>query len=109
VLNPYGHLRDSMAEKIEILREFGDEYLITDPVGKTLVEFYYKVSPPIAGFITGHPRLKPIVRAGLLTVVAMSTVVIHTSPAEKMAMVGSLVLILVTMIACVVRRGDRSP
>jgi hypothetical protein len=68
-----------MAEEIQILREFRDECMLTNPLGKTLVEFYYEVSPPIAEFITEHPSLKPIVRAGLLPVVAMSAVVVKTS------------------------------
>jgi len=70
-----------MAEEIEILREFRDEYLLTNPLGRALVDVYYRVSPPIAEFITEHPSLKPIVRAGLLPVVAMSAVVVNTSPA----------------------------
>ena len=51
-----------MAEEIQILRHFRDEYLLTNPVGGTLVGFYYRVSPPIAEFVTGHSSLKPIVR-----------------------------------------------
>jgi hypothetical protein len=86
-----------LAEEIGILREFRDEYLLTNPVGKTLVEFYYRVSPPIAEFITEHPSLKPIVRAGLVPAVAMSTIVVHTSPVEKMVVVGLLVLVSVAL------------
>jgi hypothetical protein len=69
-----------MAEEIGILRKFRDEYLLTNPVGKALVEFYYMVSPPIAEFITEHPSLKPIVRAGLLPVVAMSAIFVNANP-----------------------------
>jgi len=58
-----------MAEEIQILREFRDEYLLTNPVGQAFVDFYYKVSPPIAEFITEHPGLKPIVRAALFPAV----------------------------------------
>jgi hypothetical protein len=47
-----------MAEEIQVLREFRDEYLLTNPVGQGLVGFYYRVSPPIAEFITEHPSLK---------------------------------------------------
>jgi uncharacterized repeat protein (TIGR02543 family) len=36
-----------MAEEIGILREFRDEYLLTSPVGRALVDIYYRVSPPI--------------------------------------------------------------
>jgi hypothetical protein len=96
-----------MAEEIQVLRKFRDEYLLTNPVGKALVEFYYTVSPPIAAFITEHPSLKPIVRAGLLPTVTMSTVVVNTSPAEKTAIIGLLVLVsLAVAIWATRRRGS---
>jgi len=74
-----------MAEEIEILREFRDAYLLTNPLGQALVDFYYTVSPPIAEFITEHPSLKPIVRAWLLPAVAMSALAVNTTPVEKTA------------------------
>jgi signal recognition particle receptor subunit beta len=97
-----------MAEEIQILRELRDEYLLTNSLGQTFVDFYYKVSPPTAEFITEHPSLKPIVRTGLVPVVAMSTVVVDTTPAEKMVMVGLMVLISVVVVWAT-RRRDRGP
>jgi len=98
-----------MAKEVEILREFRDKYLMTNPVGKALVEFYYWMSPPIAEFITQHPSLKPIVRAGLLPVVAMSTVAVNTAPAEKMGVVGLLVLVSVALVVWAKRRRGKAP
>jgi hypothetical protein len=73
----YGTL---LAEEIQILREFRDEYLLTNPLGQGLVDVYYSISPPIADFITEHPSLKPIVRAGLMPVVAMCSIVLDIVP-----------------------------
>jgi hypothetical protein len=98
-----------MADEIQILRDFRDEYLVTNPVGSTLVDIYYMVSPPIAEFITEHPSLKPIVRAGLVPAVAMSTVAVNTTPAEKAAMVGLLVLLSVALAIWATRRRDTGP
>jgi hypothetical protein len=98
-----------MAEEIGILREFRDEYLLTNPVGKALVEFYYRVSPPIAEFITEHPSLKPIVRAGLLPAVTMSTIAVNTTPVEKVVVVGLLVLVSVMVAIWATRRRGRGP
>jgi aspartate 1-decarboxylase len=98
-----------MAEEIEILREFRDEYLVTNPLGRNFVDFYYTVSPPIAEFITEHPGLKPIVRAGLVPAVAMSTVAVNTTTVEKMAIVGLLVLVSVAVAIWVMRRCHRDP
>jgi GH35 family endo-1,4-beta-xylanase len=98
-----------MAEEIEILREFRDEYLLTSPLGRALVDLYYKVSPLIAEFITEHPRLKPIVRAGLLPVVVMSTIAVNTTPAEKTAIAGLVALVSVAVAIWVIRRRGRDP
>ena len=90
-----------MAEEIEILRQFRDEYLLTNPAGQALVDLYYRVSPPIAEFITEHPSLKPIVRAGLLPAVTMSTIAVNTTPTEKAAIIGLVVLVSLTLAAWV--------
>jgi hypothetical protein len=82
---------------VETLRDFRDSYLLTNPVGKALVSTYYKLSPPIAEFIDEHPALKPVVRVGLLPAVAMSTVAVSTSSAQKTAIVGSLALVSVAL------------
>jgi sugar lactone lactonase YvrE len=98
-----------MAEEIQILREFRDEYMLTNPVGEALVGLYYAVSPPMADFITEHPGLKPIVRAGLVPAVSMSTVAVNTTPAEKVAIVGLLVVFSVALAIWVTRRRGKSP
>jgi hypothetical protein len=98
-----------MADELQVLREFRDEYLLTNPPGQALVDVYYSVSPTIAEFITEHPSLKPIVRAGLLPVVVMSAAAINTSPAEKTAAVGLLVLISVAVGVWAARQRSRHP
>jgi hypothetical protein len=98
----------AMADDIEVLREFRDEYMLTNPVGEALVEFYHAVSPPIAEFITEHPSLKPIVRAGLAPAVAVSSVVVNTSPAEKVVIAGLLVALVVAAAIWVTRRRHKS-
>jgi hypothetical protein len=98
-----------MAEEIQILRQFRDEYLLTSPVGQALVDLYYRVSPPIAEFITEHPSLKLIVRAGLLPAVAMATVSINTTGAERIAIVGVMALVSVALAAWATRRRSRKP
>jgi hypothetical protein len=69
-----------MAKEIQILREFRDKYLLTNPLGKGLVDVYYRISPPIAQFITEHSSLKPIVKAGLKPVVAMCSIIFEIIP-----------------------------
>jgi hypothetical protein len=99
----------TMAGEIEILHEFRDEYLLTDPLGQALVDLYYKVSPPIAEFIIEHPRLKPVVRAGLLPIVAMSAIAVNTTPAEKVAILGLLALVSVSLAVWATRWRGGGP
>jgi hypothetical protein len=98
-----------MAGEIEILRQFRDEYLLTNPLGQALVGFYYRISPPIAEFITERPSLKPIVRVGLLPAVAMSTLAVNAAPAEKAAIIGLLVLVAVVLAIWTIRWRSRGP
>ena len=98
-----------VAKELEILREFRDEYLLSNPLGQTFVDFYYWVSPPIAQFITEYPSLKPIARAGLLPAVAMSTVAVNTTPAQKPAIVVLLVPVSVALAIWIKRRRGRGP
>ncbi len=98
-----------MAEEILILSEFRDEYLLTNQVGQALVALYYTVSPRMAAFITEHPTLKPIVRAGLLPAVAVSSVAVSTTPVRKAAPVGLLVLISGSLVVWALKRRARAP
>jgi hypothetical protein len=98
-----------MTEEIEILREFRDEYLLTNPVGKGLVDFYYKISPPMAEFITEHPSLKPVARIGLAPAVVMSTVAVNTTMPDKIAIIGLVALVSVALAVWAMRRRGRRP
>ena len=98
-----------MAEDLQILREFRDGYLLTNSPGQAFVDFYCRTSPPIAEFMNEHPILKPIVRAGLMPAVAMSTVVVDTTPAEKMTVAGLLVLVSVALAVWTASRRRRGP
>jgi hypothetical protein len=96
-----------VADEIQILREFRDGYLLTNPLGQALVYFYYWVSPPLAEFITEYPSLKPIVRTVLVPAVTMSAVVVDTTAAEKTVIMGLLVLVSVVVAIRTTRRRNR--
>ncbi len=93
-----------MAEEIQVMREFRDQYLLTNPPGQAFVDFYYRTSPPIARFITDHPGLKPIVRAALVPAVSMSNLVVNTGTAEKVSTMAVLVLCSAVVAVWATRR-----
>ena len=95
-----------MAQEIQVLRGFRDAYLITNPVGRAFVEFYYRTSPPIAEFITEYPGLRPIVRAGLVPAVAMCTLAVGATAVQKAAILGVLALVSMAVPVLTKRRSS---
>jgi uncharacterized repeat protein (TIGR03803 family) len=61
-----------MADEVAILKDFRDTILLTNATGKALVNYYYKLSPSLAEFISKHESIRAIVRVGLLPVVGLS-------------------------------------
>ncbi|WP_455209672.1 CFI-box-CTERM domain-containing protein [Kaarinaea lacus] len=82
---------------VQLLREFRDKYLLTNNMGRFLVQWYYDHSPPLADGIAADERLRALVR-WLLTPVVYAVVY------PKAA--GSFLLVFViTLATLVVRRG----
>jgi hypothetical protein len=50
------------AKQIDVLRAFRDVVLLKSTVGSRLVDLYYRVSPPIANFISEHNVVRTLVR-----------------------------------------------
>jgi hypothetical protein len=58
-----------LAPEVSVLRGFRDRHLLTNGPGQAFVEWYYRVSPPVAAFIAEHESLKTAVRWALAPVV----------------------------------------
>jgi hypothetical protein len=50
---------------LDTFRNFRDEKLLTNPVGKQLVNIYYQISPSIAKYVEKQPAIKSFVRKQL--------------------------------------------
>ena len=57
---------------VKILRDFRDKFLITNHVGQSFVNWYYKVSPPLADLISTREIMKTMVRIILLPAVGFA-------------------------------------
>lgn len=57
------------APKVMVLRQFRDEYMLTNALGQSLVTFYYTYSPPIANYIREREWLKTTTRVSLTPIV----------------------------------------
>jgi len=93
---------------LNLIRQFRDEYLMTNPVGRGVAFLYYEVfSPPVAHFINDHPAVRPLARAVLMPVIALSDVAVNTTLAEKLAMLGSLALASVVVVVWAKKRRSK--
>lgn len=54
---------------VQVLRDFRDDYLLTNTLGSMFVESYYEYSPPVATYIREHDSLRSIIRWGLTVIV----------------------------------------
>jgi hypothetical protein len=54
-----------LAEEIDALRQFRDQYLMTNPAGRLVVSLYYTGSPPLANLISKHEGLRAVIRMAL--------------------------------------------
>jgi hypothetical protein len=67
----YGSGEDA---NVKILRQFRDRHLLTNKLGRKLVRFYYRNSPPIARYIAGRDGLRRLVRWSLKPAVLMAKI-----------------------------------
>jgi hypothetical protein len=75
-----------MQPYVKILREFRNRILLNNSIGKALVNFYYKYSPPMADCISRHDSLRAMVRIFLLPVVGMSWMALKFGPASTLGL-----------------------
>lgn len=61
-----------MEPHVELLRQFRDEYLLTNQPGTCFVKWYYRNSPPLAEKIRHDERLRLVTRVLLLPVITIA-------------------------------------
>ncbi|NVM20461.1 MAG: hypothetical protein HWN68_01600 [Desulfobacterales bacterium] len=97
----------NMADDIVTLKEFRDNILLKNSVGRRFVRSYYEVSPPFADYIKGHESLKAAVRFGFIPLVAISYSTVRFGPVITLSMVVVLLVIPVCLVS-LYRRKARS-
>ena len=63
---------------VKVLRDFRDNYLLTNSLGKAVVSFYYMTSPPIANVIAKHEGLRTVARFIITPIVFGAIYPYHT-------------------------------
>jgi len=62
---------------VKVLRSFRDQYMITNVIGRNLVNLYYHYSPPAADYIAARPFVRGIARVALLPIVGFGWLVLN--------------------------------
>ena len=81
-----------MEPHVKVLRDFRDQFLLTNTVAKSFVQLYYINSPPVADFIVSHDTVRLVVRWSLLPFVGVSWM------ALKLGLIPTLTIILLMLI-----------
>lgn len=93
-----------LEKHVSILREFRDRCLLTTSAGRAFVNFYYKVSPPIAGKIAQHEGLRFITRCSLMPLVGMAYLMVTYGVAATLASVLALLLLTGSAVLMIRRK-----
>ena len=77
-------------QHVQTLRDFRDEYLLTNNLGRWFVSNYYRFSPPAARFISRHNYLRAVVRVALLPAVGIAFISLHATSLQKIVLIISI-------------------
>ncbi|MFH1230439.1 MAG: PQQ-binding-like beta-propeller repeat protein [Planctomycetota bacterium] len=66
-----------LAKPVIILKQFRDEYLLTNTIGQWFVRQYYRNSPPLARYIANHSVARRITQIILIPVVVYAYLMVH--------------------------------
>jgi len=83
------------APQVQVLRNFRDQYLLTNNPGRAVVYWYYRNSPPAAHYISAHPGWKVMVRIALLPAVALAWLLIKGGTSAAVALLAASLMVIV--------------
>lgn len=79
-------------KNVVLLREFRDNFLLTNIYGRWFVKTYYNLSPPAAQFIAERPYLRAVTRIVLLPLVGVATLALKTTFLQKLLLAISITI-----------------
>jgi len=94
-----------MDKHVTILTEFRDKRLVTNPIGRGIVDAYYTLSPPVADYLHKHPFARALVRYILIPVVGIAYLSLFIHP---LALLFAFIFMLLTGVYYFKRSAIRS-
>jgi len=86
------------APQVQILRDFRDQYLLTNKPGKLFVDWYYANGPTAAIYLNRYTVLKPVTRVLLFPLIYFSKFLLNTSLATQLIIFLMLFFIIIVFI-----------
>lgn len=83
-----------MEPKVKDFRRFRNQFLHPTWLGRKVIQFYYRNSPPLAQWIHNHPSAKPVARLLLWPLWAFAKLCIGFPVSVSLALVSLLLLVL---------------
>jgi Tol biopolymer transport system component len=96
----------SLEPHVMTLRQFRDEYLLTNKLGTKLVGTYYKYSPSVANFIAEHDNLRSATRIGLAPFVGFSLLAVNFGMVIALTILFSLLSMIIGGTYLIVRTKE---
>jgi hypothetical protein len=93
-----------MAEEVKILKNFRDNVLLTNSLGKSFVNVYYKISPPVADFIAKYDSLRAVVRWSVLPLLGVSWLALKLGPVPALALIFLMLTLICTAVLAISRK-----
>jgi len=83
----------SLAEKqVVLLRDFRDQYLLNNSAGRAFVRTYYRLSPPVADYISTRPALRFFTRILLYPLIFISWFLLEANPLVQLIILTAMVV-----------------
>ena len=83
--------------QVKILRDFRDEFLISNSLGRKCVHLYYQYSPRIANHMEKYRFLQCLTRQALLPLIGMSALSLKTTSPQKLLVLPFCLLLISTI------------
>jgi hypothetical protein len=86
---------------VKILTEFRDRRLLTNPIGRGILNAYHKFSPPVASYLHKHPFARAVVRYALIPITGIAYISLYIHP---LALLFAFILLLLAVVYCYTNR-----
>jgi YVTN family beta-propeller protein len=93
-----------MGEEVRMLKNFRDNVLLTNSLGRSFVKLYYKISPPVADLIAKHDSLRAVVRWSVLPLLGVSWLALKLGPVPALALVFLMSTLICTAVLVIFRK-----